>query len=63
MKFVETIGEADVSGVKESKALRNVMRADENAIEPGTYTDTLLKAAPSREGNRVSVKQVISRKK
>ena len=63
LHFVETIQKADVSGAVETKALRNVMRPDENAIESGTYTETLLKAAPAREGNRVSVKQVISRKK
>ena len=63
LKFVETIQKADVSGVSETKNLRNVMRADENPIESGTYTETLLKAAPAREGDRVSVKQVISRKK
>lgn len=63
LKFVEAIQNADVSGVSEAKSLRNVMRADENPIESGTYTETLLKAAPAREGNRVAVKQVISRKK
>lgn len=63
LKFVEAIQKADVSGISETKSLRNVMRADENPIETGKYTETLLAAAPSREGNRVAVKQVISRKK
>ena len=63
LKFVEAIQKADISGVSEAKHLRNVMRADENPIESGKYTETLLKAAPVREGDRVAVKQVISRKK
>ncbi len=63
LKFVETIQKADISGVTETKGLHNAMRADENPIESGKYTEALLKAAPAREGNRVAVKQVISRKK
>ena len=46
-----------------TKALRNVMRADENPHESGTYTEKLLEAAPARDGDRIAVKQVISRKK
>ena len=42
---------------------RNVMRADENPHESGKYTKALLDAAPAREGDRIAVKQVISRKK
>jgi aspartyl/glutamyl-tRNA(Asn/Gln) amidotransferase C subunit len=63
LKFVETIQKTDVSGVTEVKNLHNVMRADENPIESGTYTEAVLKAAPAREGDRVAVKQVISRKR
>lgn len=62
LKFVEAIQKADISGVSETKSLRNVMRADKNPHESGKYTETLLAAAPSREGNRVAVKQVLSRK-
>ena len=61
--FVETIQGVDISKVELDKSLRNVMRADENAHESGKYTEVLLAAAPAREGNRVAVKQVISRKK
>jgi aspartyl-tRNA(Asn)/glutamyl-tRNA(Gln) amidotransferase subunit C len=63
LKFVETIQEADISGVTEIKGLHNVMRADENPHESGVYTERLLAVAPAREGDRVAVKQVISRKK
>jgi aspartyl/glutamyl-tRNA(Asn/Gln) amidotransferase C subunit len=62
LTFVETIQKADVSGVTNDTSLRNVMRVDENPHESGVYTERLLKAAPAREGNRIAVKQVITRK-
>lgn len=61
--FVETIQNVDVSGVELDTSLRNVMRADTNPYDGGTYTETLLSAAPARVENRIAVKQVISRKK
>lgn len=38
----------------------NVMRADGQPHDSGKYTKELLAAAPSREGNFVKVKKVIS---
>jgi aspartyl/glutamyl-tRNA(Asn/Gln) amidotransferase C subunit len=61
--FVETIQKVDTSAVSPTPVLRNVMRADENPHESGEYTKQLLDAAPAREGDRIAVKQVISRKK
>lgn len=63
LSFVETIQKADISAVEEKHTLRNVIRPDTDPIESSTYTEALLKAAPAREGNRIAVKQVISRKK
>ena len=63
LAFVETIQKADGSSEIKSPELRNVMRADENPHESGMFTEKLLEAAPAREGNRIAVKQVISRKK
>ena len=63
LHFVDTIQKVSAGAEATSPALRNVMRADENPIESGEYTKTLLDAAPAREGDRVAVKQVISRKK
>lgn len=63
LAFVDTIQKAQAGQEAEAPALRNVMRADENPIESGTYTETLLAAAPSRDGDRFAVKQVISRRK
>ena len=45
-----------------TKSSHNVMREDENPHESGIYTEILLSAAPARKGNRIAVKQVISRK-
>lgn len=63
LAFVKTIERADISKVSEAHQLHNVTRPDENPYESGIYTEKLLEAAPAREGNRIVVKQVISRKK
>lgn len=60
--FVETIQKVDTSAVSPTPALHNVMRADEDPHESGIHTEKLLDAAPSREGDRIAVKQVIKRK-
>ena len=62
LEFVETI--QNISTLKDADApgLRNVMRADEHPHEAGKFTETLLRAAPARQGDRVAVQQVISRK-
>jgi|SRR3989344_941649 len=63
LAFVEVIQKAHTGKEAEAPALRNVMRADENPHESGMYTEKLLAAAPAREGNRIAVKQVLSRNK
>ena len=60
--FVDTIQKAKVSNEIPQPELRNVMRDDVGAIESATHTETLLSAAPTREGDYVAVKQVITRK-
>ncbi len=62
--FVETIQRADVRVQPSTNAgLQNVMRVDANPHQGGVYTNMLLDQAPAREGDRLAVKQVISRKK
>ncbi len=61
LAFVETVQKAAVSRETTTPALHNVMRSDENPHESGVYTETLMKAAPVSENNRVVVKQVVSR--
>ena len=63
LAFVETIQKAASESEHKGEGLRNVMRSDEEAHESGIHTEALLSAAPERKGDRVAVKQVISRKK
>ena len=63
LKFVETIQAVSGTDTAPSPTLINVMRADDNPHEGGIYTEALMKAAPGRVGNRIAVKQVISRRK
>jgi aspartyl-tRNA(Asn)/glutamyl-tRNA(Gln) amidotransferase subunit C len=61
--FVETIQKV-VADVPKAQVppLHNVMRDDINPTPSGTYTEVLLAAAPTRQGNRVAVKQVLHKK-
>lgn len=61
LSFVETIQKAAISEDVRGSELRNVLRDDANPHEGGIYSEDLLNAAPTREGDRVAVKQVISR--
>jgi aspartyl/glutamyl-tRNA(Asn/Gln) amidotransferase C subunit len=63
LEFVATVQIAAADAPKEEPTLQNVMREDENPHESGIYTEKLLSASPAREGDRIAVKQVISRKK
>ncbi len=63
LKFVEAIQRAHTGKEEDAPTLRNVMRADEDPHESGVFSEKLLEAAPARVGDRIAVKQVISRKK
>lgn len=39
--------------------IRNVMREDVNPHEAGVFTEDILKQAPARERNRISVKKIM----
>ncbi|MEK7208619.1 MAG: Asp-tRNA(Asn)/Glu-tRNA(Gln) amidotransferase subunit GatC [Patescibacteria group bacterium] len=63
LEYVSSIKEASV-GARGAPALSpalpvNVMREDTNPHESGRYTETLLRAAPQREGNYIRVKKVL----
>jgi aspartyl-tRNA(Asn)/glutamyl-tRNA(Gln) amidotransferase subunit C len=45
---------------REVPALRNVMREDGVPREGGAYTEKIAEQFPAREGNALSVKQIIS---
>jgi len=40
-------------------ALKNALRADEDAHESGLYTEAILNEAPEREGDYVKVKNIL----
>ncbi|HBB44018.1 MAG: Aspartyl/glutamyl-tRNA(Asn/Gln) amidotransferase subunit C [Parcubacteria group bacterium GW2011_GWA1_44_13] len=42
-----------------SGELRNVMREDGEPHAGGVFTEDILKQAPAREGNRISVKKIL----
>ncbi len=62
LEFVKTIQNAGANA-ENVPTRQNVMREDADPHPTGMYTERLLDAAPAREGNRIAVKQVISRKK
>lgn len=41
-------------------AVRNVLREDDAPHAPGAYTEKIAEQFPKREGNHLSVKQIIS---
>lgn len=40
-------------------SLRNIMRDDTNSHESGIYTESILKNAPSQEGDYIKVKKIL----
>ena len=62
LSFVETIQKIDITHAQHDTSLRNVMRADADPHESGIHTQALLDAAPLVHGNRVVVRQVLTRK-
>lgn len=60
--YVDQIKKAVVSGAADKKGVReihNVMREDTNPHESGIFTETLLKEAPTRQGNYLKVKKIL----
>jgi aspartyl/glutamyl-tRNA(Asn/Gln) amidotransferase C subunit len=45
---------------KEKPMLRNVMRVEHEPYAPGEFTEKLAEQFPTREGNALSVKQIIT---
>ena len=60
LSFVARIQEVAATAEPDmDPAHKNIMREDAIAHEAGAFTDTLLSAAPRREGDYVKVPQVI----
>jgi len=49
----------DAANLKVVGARHSIVRDDEVTVEPGRYTETLLSAAPVREGSYIKVKKII----
>ncbi len=62
LSFVEEVQKvaAKLPDHPEAGAHRNVMREDTGAHEAYAYTEDILSAAPSREGDYIKVRQVIT---
>ncbi|MDO8603908.1 MAG: Asp-tRNA(Asn)/Glu-tRNA(Gln) amidotransferase subunit GatC [bacterium] len=60
LAYVSQIKEVEGQKSKvKSGELRNVMREDSEPHEAGIFTEDILKQAPAREGNRISVKKIL----
>lgn len=62
LSYVATIAEATTNTDVEPKigAVSNVVRNDDVTTVPGTYTKTLVDAAPRHEGEYIKVKKIIA---
>lgn len=47
-------------GGRNLSEVRNVLRADEGAYEPGTWTECIVGQFPAKEGDSLSVKKIIT---
>ena len=56
---VDEAGQGEHLGQKEQEELYNIMREDSEPHEPGIFTEDILKQAPARQGNRISVKKIL----
>jgi aspartyl-tRNA(Asn)/glutamyl-tRNA(Gln) amidotransferase subunit C len=64
LSFVDQIREADVPDVEPKDFFRltkNRLRADEDPIEPGTYTDEIMRVAPDSKDGYLKVKKIITK--
>lgn len=64
LAYVKKINEAgakiNADEISDLHIVRSILREDGNAHESGIYTETLLAAAPEREGNFVKVKKILA---
>lgn len=61
LSYVSRLNELTLQGAARTlPAVRNVLREDGEPNVPGTYTEVLARAFPERDGDYLSVKQIIS---
>ena len=62
LTYVETVSAVEIpqgEALREGKELRNVMRADGEPHAPGAHTEKLAEQFSAREGDALSVKQIL----
>ena len=61
LAYVGKLEELEISlETPHAGAVRNVLRPDENPHEAGVWTEKITEQFPSRKGNHLEVKQIIS---
>ena len=61
LAYIGQLEKLELSKVEQTKlTLRNVMRADGEPHATGVYTEKLTEQFPAREGDALSVKQIIT---
>lgn len=61
LAYVGKLDELTIADLaRETAPVRNVFREDQVTHEPGTHTEKLAAQFPQREGDSLSVKQIIS---
>ncbi len=62
LDYVSRLEELTLSGASERvlPVVRNVLRTDGEPHAPGIYTEKIVEQFPEREGNYLSVKQILS---
>ena len=61
LAYVGTLDELTIADLeRETAPVRNVFREDQVTNEPGSFTERLAEQFPQREGDSLSVKQIIS---
>lgn len=64
LKFVDQIKQADVPNVEPKDffyLVKNRLRSDENADQPGEYTKEIMRVAPSTKDGYFKVKKMINK--
>ena len=62
LEYVSIVNEitAEEGVIKQVGAVYNIFREDEITVEPGSYTEVLMKEAPSVKKGRLEVKKILN---
>ena len=57
--YIDTINKAEIQDVSIDQVLKNVVREDEEAYEPGEFTEDILALAPHSENGYIKVDKIL----